>query len=287
MFSDNLKKYRIAKGFSQNDIAERLFVTRQCVSKWEKGITEPDLQTLNRLSELLEVSVDTLVNENKELSKNSSVNFNLIFYMLNILATIFCLIAFLVIWRFLPQNIPAHWTHGAIDRYGSRNEIFLNFITTVVFLAVDSLVFFAIKRNNNKKVIFILHGIIAIFQIAYLIFILALYAKYLNSIISFITCISVDLIMCTSVAMHPKISKQNHILGIRTSETLQSPTVWNKTNALGCYLFVGCSLIIFVFNMVFTLDLSVLFLLAYLVPTIITIVYSKIVHKHKQDNSLK
>ena len=126
---------------------------------------------------------------------------------------------------------------------------------------------------------------IAIFQIVYLILILALYAKYLNSIISFITCISVDLIMCASVAMHPKISKQNYILGIRTSETLESTTVWNKTNALGCYLFVGCSLIIFVINMIFTLDLSVLFLLAYLVPTITCIMYSKIIYKHEQDNS--
>ena len=46
MFCDNFKKYRTEKGLSQNDIAEKLFVTRQCVSKWEKGITEPDLETV-------------------------------------------------------------------------------------------------------------------------------------------------------------------------------------------------------------------------------------------------
>ena len=53
MFGDNLRRYRIEKGFSQNDVAEKLFVTRQCVSKWEKGATQPDLQTLKQISDLL------------------------------------------------------------------------------------------------------------------------------------------------------------------------------------------------------------------------------------------
>lgn len=285
MFADNLKKYRIAKGFSQADVAEKLFVTRQCVSKWEKGITEPDLQTLNNLSELLEVSVDTLLNANKEISNNALPNYNLVFFTINILTAVFCLIAFLVIWRFLPQNIPAHWSSGAIDRYGSHNEIFLNYITTVVFLIVDVIMYFAFKRSNDKKVVFISHGVIVIFQIVNLVFILALYAKYLNSIISFITCISVDLIMCVLITMHPKISKQNYLLGIRTTETLQSPTVWNKTNALGCYLFAGISLIVLIVNMIFSIHLSFLCLLAYIAPTIITIVYSRIIYKNEQDNS--
>ncbi|MDE6293272.1 MAG: helix-turn-helix domain-containing protein [Clostridiales bacterium] len=39
MFGDNLKKYRIQNGYSQSELADKLFVSRQCVSKWEKGIT--------------------------------------------------------------------------------------------------------------------------------------------------------------------------------------------------------------------------------------------------------
>ena len=47
MFCDNLKKYRRQAGFSQSELADKLYVSRQCVSKWEKGITQPDLETLN------------------------------------------------------------------------------------------------------------------------------------------------------------------------------------------------------------------------------------------------
>ena len=66
MFKDNLKKYRKEKGFSQNDLAQKLFVSRQCISKWERGITQPDLQALTQLSDLFEVSIDVLIKENKD-----------------------------------------------------------------------------------------------------------------------------------------------------------------------------------------------------------------------------
>lgn len=42
MFSENLKTLRKEKGFSQEQLATRLNIVRQTVSKWEKGISEPD-----------------------------------------------------------------------------------------------------------------------------------------------------------------------------------------------------------------------------------------------------
>ena len=279
MFGDNLKTYRIAKGLSQSDIAEKLFVSRQCVSKWEKGITEPDVQTLARLSEILNVTVDALINDNSKENDRGSASHNFGLFVANILIALFCCIAFIVVWRFVPPIIPAHWTNGVIDRYGSRNEVLINLITPAVFLIVDIIVYFALRRINDKRAEYILHGVFAVFQIAYLIFIIALYAKYITEIFSLITCLSADLIMCATVAMHPKISKQNYILGVRTTATLKSATVWNKTNALGCYLFTGCSLIILAVNMSVLLDLSYLFLLAYILPAIISVVYSKIVYR--------
>lgn len=57
MFSENLKTLRKQKGFSQEELAARLHVVRQTVSKWEKGQSVPDAGTLIRLAEVLEVSV--------------------------------------------------------------------------------------------------------------------------------------------------------------------------------------------------------------------------------------
>ena len=61
MFSENSKAYRKAKGLPQEELAVRLHVVRQTVSKWEKGLSVPDADLLVRLAEVLEVSVSQLL----------------------------------------------------------------------------------------------------------------------------------------------------------------------------------------------------------------------------------
>ena len=61
MFSENLKTLRKQKGFTQEELAARLNVVRQTVSKWEKGLSVPDAELLTRLAEVLEVPVSTLL----------------------------------------------------------------------------------------------------------------------------------------------------------------------------------------------------------------------------------
>ena len=61
MFSDNLKRLRKERGFTQESLAIQLHVVRQTVSKWEKGLSVPDAVMLQRLAEVLEVSVSELL----------------------------------------------------------------------------------------------------------------------------------------------------------------------------------------------------------------------------------
>lgn len=61
MLAENLKALRKAKGLSQEELAARLHVVRQTVSKWEKGLSVPDADLLVRLAEVLEVSVSQLL----------------------------------------------------------------------------------------------------------------------------------------------------------------------------------------------------------------------------------
>lgn len=61
MFSENLKTTRKAKGLSQEELAIRLNVVRQTVSKWEKGLSVPDADLLIRISEIFEVPVSKLL----------------------------------------------------------------------------------------------------------------------------------------------------------------------------------------------------------------------------------
>lgn len=63
MLSENLKTIRKAKGLSQQELAVKLNVVRQTVSKWEQGLSVPDSDMLILLSEALETPVSTLLGE--------------------------------------------------------------------------------------------------------------------------------------------------------------------------------------------------------------------------------
>lgn len=63
MFSENLKALRHKKGLTQEALAIKLNVTRQTISKWEKGISVPDAEMLVQLAEILEVSISQLLGQ--------------------------------------------------------------------------------------------------------------------------------------------------------------------------------------------------------------------------------
>ena len=69
MLSENIKISRKYKGLSQDELAIKLNVVRQTVSKWERGLSVPDSEMLITLSEILEIPVSTLLGENIEISK--------------------------------------------------------------------------------------------------------------------------------------------------------------------------------------------------------------------------
>ena len=59
--SENLKKYRIMKNLTQEDVAEYLGLTPQSISKWERGECYPDITFLPALANIFETSVDLLI----------------------------------------------------------------------------------------------------------------------------------------------------------------------------------------------------------------------------------
>lgn len=72
MLSDNIRILRKQKGFTQEELAIRLHVVRQTVSKLEKGLSVPDADTLQRLAELLEVEVRQLLESGVDMEKGNS-----------------------------------------------------------------------------------------------------------------------------------------------------------------------------------------------------------------------
>ena len=57
----NLKNIRKKNDLTQDELAEKLSVTRQAVSNWENGKTEPDIETLTKIAQIFDISIDELV----------------------------------------------------------------------------------------------------------------------------------------------------------------------------------------------------------------------------------
>ena len=69
MLKENIKSLRKSKGLSQEELAIKLNVVRQTISKWEQGLSVPDAEMLIKISEVFDTPVSTLLGENISESK--------------------------------------------------------------------------------------------------------------------------------------------------------------------------------------------------------------------------
>ena len=67
MLNENMKAIRKSKGLSQQELAIKLNVVRQTISKWEQGLSVPDSDMLIAISEVLETPVSTLLGDRKSV----------------------------------------------------------------------------------------------------------------------------------------------------------------------------------------------------------------------------
>lgn len=73
-FNNKLYNLRKQKGLSQEELANRLNVSRQTVSKWEVGDSTPDMEKLIAMSDLFEISLDELVMDKKSVHVGETSN---------------------------------------------------------------------------------------------------------------------------------------------------------------------------------------------------------------------
>ncbi|WP_352397455.1 helix-turn-helix transcriptional regulator [[Clostridium] aminophilum] len=73
MLNENLKRIRKSKGLSQEELAVKLNVVRQTVSKWERGLSVPDSEMLISISEVLETPVSVLLGDTVENSESNDL----------------------------------------------------------------------------------------------------------------------------------------------------------------------------------------------------------------------
>ena len=113
--NEQIKKYRTEMNLSQEELAEKIYVTRQSISNWENGKNYPDIHSLLLLSSLFGISLDQLVKGDIEIMKKEIKEAEIIkmkrygrTYALMLLATAVSavpLIMWLGVWAFIPWGI--------------------------------------------------------------------------------------------------------------------------------------------------------------------------------------
>ncbi|KRM83082.1 transcriptional regulator [Limosilactobacillus coleohominis DSM 14060] len=68
-FSTQIKMQRKKRGLTQSVVAKNLYVTRQTISNWEQGKSYPDLNTLVKISDFYQISIDSLLREDQDLQE--------------------------------------------------------------------------------------------------------------------------------------------------------------------------------------------------------------------------
>ena len=71
VLGEQIKKHRRLLNMTQEDLCQKLNTTRQTVSKWEKNMIEPDINTLLKLSDIFGISLNELITGEKEFINNS------------------------------------------------------------------------------------------------------------------------------------------------------------------------------------------------------------------------
>ena len=169
MLNENIKAIRKSKGLSQQELAIKLNVVRQTVSKWEQGLSVPDSDMLITMSEVLETPVSTLLGEtiietevdtlkaisekleviNLQLAQRKAARRKIIRWLLISLCAIIAMIfAVLIIWSspYLGWDYSDPETAVLGVAFHSFEWLFVR-VAPIIFIAAIIGIFFTFKRK--------------------------------------------------------------------------------------------------------------------------------------------
>ena len=169
MLNENIKVLRKSKGLSQQELAVKLNVVRQTVSKWEQGLSVPDSDMLIAISEVLETPVSTLLGEtateaevdnlkaiseklevvNLQLAQRKTTRRKIIRWLLiSLCAIIVVIFAALIIWNspYLGWNYSDPETAVLGVAFHSFEWLFVR-VAPIIFIAAIMGIFFTFKKE--------------------------------------------------------------------------------------------------------------------------------------------
>lgn len=265
---EKIKKARLEKGMTQDELASKLFVKRQTVSKWEQCINEPDIATIKKLAEIFSITIDELLDMNEQKTseicskKEKSIK---ILYLIQIWFASFALLNAFGMMAFLPNIVPIHFDiNWNVDRYSSKWELFVLFLPIFIMIIISTIFYVMYRRKKNVATIFKCYfgSFIAYFSIMLAatisiaileIVVLMLYVPTWD-VLLYVRIFTFEIgaiLLPLSIMSYPIFNPlPNPYFGFRTFTSLSNPKVWYKLNRLASILMFFASLLIYILPLV-------------------------------------
>ncbi|MDY0277254.1 MAG: helix-turn-helix domain-containing protein [Acholeplasma sp.] len=290
-FNERLKFLRLEKGMTQEELAQKLNISRQSVSKWENGINEPGIETIKEICRVFGISVNALIEDDSDfiISKEQRIIKQSKFLFKLVLA--FCLFDTLVTityLRFLPARIPMHFDMNFnVNRYGSKYELLAIIAITYVMVFINYYIYKKTIKERSDEYLRVLKmlPIMNIVFIAIMLSIVSLvsfksFIDIKRDIVSLLSLIMIIIFMILSIFSFPVFNKKRNVFfGFRTLFTLRNDEAWIKVNRFQAYSALVVTSITYIIGMIFAKEWTLYLTVSLIVSVIPTFIYHEVLRK--------
>ncbi len=286
-FNKKLKFLREKRGYTQEELAFKLNISRQSVSKWENGINEPDIETIKKICDILDCSLKELLDDNNKIITTKEMRVNKretqLFYW-NISIFILSILICLVFIRAMNKEVIIHWDSNWNPTYGSKwMHLFslLGTFTGFIFSIIAKFGLGKLKKyyEDDKDKIQLVGLIMQLVCLILIIVFMIMSDTYDES--SFIVLISGIMISCIipmAIFSHPRFNKRNLYFGLKTAFTLSSDEAWNKVNSFASFAMgVAAIISLILYFIIFSLGMNFFFILY--IPLVISAISICVYHR--------
>lgn len=290
---DKIKELRIKNCMTQDQLAERLNVSRQTVSKYELGINEPSIEVLKEMCVIFDCKIDDLITIDNPVIEEKRNKVNKILSLVVVSLLLFGLFLVFTFIRFLPDTIPMHYDVNFVpDRYGSKFELLavsLIMILPLIFVLLN----FVIRNEYIEQLQFkhfkLFMNITAIVVEAVFVIVMIIICsisleepfKYLSNILA--TLLG-GLFLILSVFSSPLFNKKiNPMFGYRTRTSLKNIDNWKKLNT--CQSISGgiSSLVIIILGLTIVTEYAFAFVTLLILSIIPTFIYQVVLNRRASN----
>ena len=206
-FGEKIQKLRNENKWTQEQLAEKLYVSRTAVSKWESGKGYPSIDSLKEIAKLFNITIDKLLSSEeiidiakKENTSNIKKTNNLIYGLLDIISMLFI---FLPIYAHKAENFV--YSVSLISTNDISNIIKISYIVILSILSIIGISEIILNFVDNKRIQRIVNLISLIVEAISILFFAMSRQTYLTAIIFIILLIKIAVII-------KNISNKNNVL---------------------------------------------------------------------------